>query len=222
MARHGYRGDGAFGQFCVILPEHDTVVVTTAYTLQMQAVLDAMWAHLLPGLGATAPDTGSAHDELTDRLARLALPACAAAPAPAGWASWTGMEFTVTSGAGGATEVFGALGGGQIQPTVSSVAMAPGVGGAQITLIEPANSLTFGVGAGEWTVSAPADGHGDTIPVAASGGWLDDRTFRAEVIFLETPHRMDITCSLAGRRAEAVWRHPPLSRNRLQDLHCPS
>jgi hypothetical protein len=71
-------------------------------------------------------------------------------------------------------------------------------------------------------VSAPADGHGDTIPVAASGGWLDDRTFRAEVIFLETPHRMDITCSLAGRRAEAVWRHPPLSRNRLQDLHCPS
>jgi len=92
---------------------------------------------------------------------------------------------------------------------------------AQITLIEPANSLTFGVGAGEWTVSAPADGHGDTIPVAASGGWLDDRTFRAEVIFLETPHRMDITCSPAGRRAEAVWRHPPLSRNRLQDLHCP-
>ena len=222
MARHGYRGDGAFGQFCVILPEHDTVVVTTAYTLQMQAVLDAMWAHLLPGLGATAPDTGSAHDELTDRLARLALPACAAAPAPAGWASWTGMEFTVTSGAGGATEVFGALGGGQIQPTVSSVAVAPGAAGAQITLIEPANSLTFGVGANEWTVSAPADGHGDTIPVAASGGWLDDRTFRAEVIFLETPHRMDITCSLAGPRAEAVWRHPPLSRNRLQDLHCPS
>ena len=37
MARHGYRGDGAFGQFCVILPEHDTVVVTTAYTLEMQA-----------------------------------------------------------------------------------------------------------------------------------------------------------------------------------------
>ena len=79
----------------------------------------------------------------------------------------------------------------------------------------------FGAGAGEWTVSAPADGHGDTIPVAASGGWLDDRTFRAEVIFLETPHRMDITCSLPGRTAEAVWRHPPLTPSRLQHLHCP-
>ena len=55
MAQHGYRGDGAFGQFCVILPEHETVVVTTAYTLEMQAVLDAMWAHLLPGLGTATP-----------------------------------------------------------------------------------------------------------------------------------------------------------------------
>ena len=212
MARHGYRGDGAFGQFCVILPEHDTVVVTTACTLEMQAVLDAMWAHLLPGLGGTAPDTGSAHDELTDRLGRLALPACAGAPAPVDRAAWAGAPFTVTARPGN----------GQIQPALTSVSVAAGAGGAQITLIEPANSLTFGAGTGEWTVSAPADGHGDTIPVAASGGWLDDRTFRAEVIFLETPHRMDITCSLAGRRADAVWRHPPLSRNSLQDLHCPS
>jgi CubicO group peptidase (beta-lactamase class C family) len=32
MSRHGYRGDGAFGQFCVILPEQDTVIATTACT----------------------------------------------------------------------------------------------------------------------------------------------------------------------------------------------
>jgi hypothetical protein len=47
--------------------------------------------------------------------------------------------------------------------------------------------------------------------VAASGGWLDGHTLRAEVIFLETPHQMDITCSLPRRTAEAVWRHPPLT-----------
>src|SRR6202161_4182799 len=56
MSRHGYRGDGAFGQFCVILPEHDAVIVTTACTLDMQAMLDAMWEHLLPGLGTAAPE----------------------------------------------------------------------------------------------------------------------------------------------------------------------
>jgi hypothetical protein len=58
-------------------------------------------------------------------------------------------------------------------------------------------------------------------PAATSGGWLDGRTLRAEVIFLETPHRMDITCSLPSRTAEAVWRHPPLTPSRLQHLHCP-
>src|SRR6202012_4809259 len=38
MSRHGYRGDGAFGQFCVILPEHDAVIGTTDYTLDLQAM----------------------------------------------------------------------------------------------------------------------------------------------------------------------------------------
>ena len=32
---------------------------------------------------------------------------------------------------------------------------------------------------------------------------------------------MDITCSLPGRTAEAVWRHPPLAPSKLQHLHCP-
>jgi len=28
-------------------------------------------------------------------------------------------------------------------------------------------------------------------------------------------------CSLPGRTAEAVWRHPPLNPSKLQHLHCP-
>jgi hypothetical protein len=84
-----------------------------------------------------------------------------------------------------------------------------------------AGGLTFPVGAGGWAVSDRADSHGDTIPVAASGGWLDEQTLRAEVIFLETPHRMDITCSLRERAADAVWRLPPLGASGLQDLRCP-
>ena len=79
----------------------------------------------------------------------------------------------------------------------------------------------FPVGAGTWAVSTPVDTHGQGIPVAASGGWLDDHTLRAEIIFLETPHRMDIECYLHGRAAEAVWRLPPLTPSKLQHLHCP-
>jgi CubicO group peptidase (beta-lactamase class C family) len=212
MSRHGYRGDGAFGQFCVILPEQDAVIVTTACTLDMQAMLDAMWARLLPGLGRVAPGATSAHDQLSARLARLELPASPGAPAPAGWGPWTSGPFTI---AASTTDT-------RAQPFLTSIEVAPRAGGWQISLIEPANALTFPVGTGGWTVSDHADRHGDTIPVAASGGWLDGQTLRAEVIFLETPHRMDITCSLPRRTAETVWRHPPIAPSKLQQLHCPS
>jgi CubicO group peptidase (beta-lactamase class C family) len=229
MSRHGYRGDGAFGQFCVILPEQQTVIVTTAYTTDMQAVLDAMWTHLLPGLGTAGPGPGlgtagpgpglgtagpgpgPAQDQLTSRLDRLALPACRARPAPADWAPWASAPFTVTDRGSD----------GQVQPALTAVGVAPGDAGWRLSLVEAGNALSVPVGSGAWTVSQPTDRRGDTIPVAASGGWLDGGTLRAEIIFLETPHRMDISCALPGRTAAAVWRHPPLVPSKLQHLHCP-
>ena len=218
MSRHGYRGDGAFGQFCVILPEQDTVIVTTACTFEMQAVLDAMWAHLLPGLVMTASSGAAAAGKLSARLASLALPAGAGGPAPRAWAPWTSEPFPVTASAD-PTQAQPFL---PIETSVTSVEIAPRGDGWQISLIETDNALTFPVGTGGWTVSEGADRQGETIPVAASGGWLDDQTLRVEVIFLETPHRMDVTCSLPARTAEAAWRHPPLSPTKLRQLHCPS
>jgi CubicO group peptidase (beta-lactamase class C family) len=212
MARHGYRGDGAFGQFCVILPEHDTVVATTAYTADMQAVLDAMWAHLLPGLGtATASGSDAVQGDLDARLADLRLPACSARSTPASPEDWTAEPFPVRPGSMGMSMPTG----------LTAVSVARAADGWQVTLAEPANEVTFPVGLGSWLVSTPTDRNGGTIPVAASGGWLDDRTLRVEVIFLETPHRMDFACSLTDRVAEAVWRHPPLWPARLDELHSP-
>ncbi len=50
--RHNaYRGDGAFGQFCVIMPEQDAVLAITAGMSNMQSLLDLVWTHLLPALG---------------------------------------------------------------------------------------------------------------------------------------------------------------------------
>jgi CubicO group peptidase (beta-lactamase class C family) len=47
--RHGaYRGDGANGQFCIVMPELDAVIAITADTRDMQAELNVVWDHLLP------------------------------------------------------------------------------------------------------------------------------------------------------------------------------
>jgi CubicO group peptidase (beta-lactamase class C family) len=47
--RHGaFRGDGANGQFCIVLPEQDAVVAITSETRDMQAELNIVWDKLLP------------------------------------------------------------------------------------------------------------------------------------------------------------------------------
>jgi CubicO group peptidase (beta-lactamase class C family) len=49
--RHGfYRGDGAFGQLCVIMPELDAVLAVVSGLSDMQAALNLVWEHLAPGM----------------------------------------------------------------------------------------------------------------------------------------------------------------------------
>ncbi len=49
--RHGcFRGDGAFGQFCIVMPEQDAVVAITSGTKDLAAVLNLVWDKLLPAM----------------------------------------------------------------------------------------------------------------------------------------------------------------------------
>ncbi len=49
--RHnGVRADGANGQFIIILPDKDAVIVTTANIPDMQAEINLIWKHLLPAM----------------------------------------------------------------------------------------------------------------------------------------------------------------------------
>jgi CubicO group peptidase (beta-lactamase class C family) len=211
MARHGYRGDGAFGQFCVVLPEHDTVLATTACTEEMQAVLDAAWTHLLPGLGRAGRDP-DAQARLDDRLAGLALPPCVAEALPADWEPWLSAPFATAADIPGTTTM-GSL-----------TAVAVGRDGANrptLTLVEADDAVTVPVGVGGWTVSEPPVSDGSPLPLAASGGWWDDHTLRARVVFLETAHRVDVTLSLPERVAVASMPFQPLGEVRLARLRSP-
>ncbi len=73
-SQHGFRADGAFGQFSLVLPDQDAVVAVTGGFRDTGAVLDAVWTHLLPGLHdepLAADDEGRA--ALEARLAALRL-----------------------------------------------------------------------------------------------------------------------------------------------------
>jgi len=80
--RHNsYRGDGAFGQYCLVLPDLDAVVAITSGVPDMQPVLDVVWDRLLPAMHPVAlPADPAAEAVLRKRLQGLSLPAPAARP----------------------------------------------------------------------------------------------------------------------------------------------
>jgi CubicO group peptidase (beta-lactamase class C family) len=47
-SRYGFRGDGAFGQYCLVLPEFGAVLALSAETENMQELLDIVWDRLPP------------------------------------------------------------------------------------------------------------------------------------------------------------------------------
>lgn len=72
---HGfYRGDGANGQYCLVLPEQDAVLAITADTRDMQAELRVVWEILLPAFQKEKlPENAEEQARLKQTLAGLAV-----------------------------------------------------------------------------------------------------------------------------------------------------
>jgi CubicO group peptidase (beta-lactamase class C family) len=194
MSRHGYRADGAFGQFCLVLPEHDAVIATTAGTEDTQELLEAVWRHVLPAFGAegTAPGSAEADAALAKRLARLRLPARDES-LPAGRGDGFRPDDRV--------ELVPEGGSCKALPALRNVR----VEGRNVILSDGTVSMELCVTGGGWHVTE------EPVPAAASGGWTDPGTFELDVIFLETPHRLTLTCSLGDRTFRARWSVRPFA-----------
>ncbi len=222
MARHGFRGDGAFGQLCVVVPESDLVVATTACTEDLQGILTAVWDVLLPALDPT--DNGLPHgmseerqaqQELDRRLTSLALPV-------------VGGETRGTSSDD--TFVMEHADGEAPFPAGTTVrVMADGDSAWTVSIGMGERSMTFGCGHDSWleTVLAPVRGVTDRdagsdpdggTAVLARGGWTTPDTFEADLVPIELPHRIRLSCT--GGRATARWNFVPLGGARLgRHLH---
>src|SRR5689334_15484716 len=72
-SRHNsFRGDGAFGQYCLVIPELDAVVAITSGVRNMQQVMNLVWDKLLPAMKPRRlPENPSARKQLEARLAAL-------------------------------------------------------------------------------------------------------------------------------------------------------
>jgi CubicO group peptidase (beta-lactamase class C family) len=72
---NAYRADGAFGQFIIVLPEQDAVIVFTAETPSMQEQINLVWEYLLPALKTKKlPVDKNMTAILKQKLSSLVLP----------------------------------------------------------------------------------------------------------------------------------------------------
>lgn len=210
-SRHGYRGDGAYGQFCLVLPEHDVVIATTAATNLMPLMLEQVWEHLLPAFHSSPLQGQEDQDEaLQQRLTTLELPAVPGKPAPlTAHDLWSGARFGPSGGKCSA------------QPTLTTVAVAEdpaAAGGWTLTLHEGESRLDLRFSGSGWTVQAGRDA---PVPTAVSAAWTDADTLSVRVRFLETPHHLAITCSLESGTFQARWPTVPLDQKLLRSLRAP-
>src|ERR1044072_6854353 len=73
-SRHGYRGDGAFGQFCIVVPELDAVVAITSGVRDMGRVMNLVWDKLLPEMKpGRLPEDATARQRLEAKLKGLTV-----------------------------------------------------------------------------------------------------------------------------------------------------
>jgi hypothetical protein len=184
----------------VVLPEHDAVVAMFSCAEPMQPVLDAMWEHLLPAMAA-APTSPTADDAaLARRLGRLSLPTPAERVGIGRPPALPDMTFE--PGTPGPTS----------HRTVSSIETA----GDRMVIREDGDAIEVPLTT-EWTVVDAS--------LAVSAAQLADGRLAVDLVFLATPHRLELELDPARRTFVTRWPHVPLFgaglQNRLTSMRGP-
>lgn len=69
-----YRGDGAHGQYCIVVPDKNAVIAITSETRDMGASMQLVWDHILPAMKEEKLAEGPAYEQLKQTTALLSLP----------------------------------------------------------------------------------------------------------------------------------------------------
>ncbi len=180
-----YRGDGAFGQYCIVMPQQDAVIAITSGLGDMQAVLNLVWDRLLPAMQAKPlrADPGAA-GKLADKLAALKLPPVKPSGGEAVSPTHYGKTFQFPPN----------------EQQLESVQLTQDQGARRVNLrIRVAGKdQTVSCGQGEWVRGRFTMGQAKDRAVGASGAWMADDLYVAKLCLYETPYILTLKLRFAG------------------------
>jgi len=169
--RHNaYRGDGAFGQYCVVLPDQDAVIAITSGVRDMQGVLNLVWDKLLPAFHEKPLATDSAaRVALTQKLKSLTV------------------RLPVNSGAAhphARKKIVFPANDQKLEQL--SLELNPETGRETLVIRAAGVEQRIELGRDAWVNGQTAWGYLPRQAVGAAGGWQDG-VFTAKLVFYETP-----------------------------------
>lgn len=183
-SRHGlYRGDGAFGQYCIVMPEQDAVVAITSGTRDMGAVMNLVWDHILAGMKPKAlPADAKASRALATRLRALSMPVQPGEPGTARAAEISGRTYTFPKNDNG----------------IEAVTLEVGPEGTTLRITQRGREGPVPCGRAAWKRGGTLSVAGGVQPVAASGAWTAPDTFTARLWMYESPFRWTLGLRFEG------------------------
>jgi CubicO group peptidase (beta-lactamase class C family) len=182
-SRHGaYRGDGAFGQYCVVMPDQDAVVAITSGVKDMQAVLNLVWEKLLLAMTpAPLATDDESRKKLEVTLSGLTLRPQEGSASPAKSANKT---YTFPAN----------------DRKLEAITLQSDDKGDAVTLLARFGGVEQKIecGRGAWKKGQVAYGPLSEQPAAVSGAWPADDIFKAKICFYETPFIVTLSLKFAG------------------------
>ena len=203
--RHNvYRGDGAFGQYCIVMPEQDAVVAITSGVRDMQQVMNLVWDKLLPAMKASPlPENAAAQKNLRAKLATLTVRMQAGQPTSPAAAKVSGRWYDFP-----ASERTDARGIQAVELDLNSESPA-----LVVRTARGDNRTPIGLGAWAKSKGGFSNGIDQFLSVtaqpllAASGAWTADDVFTVKIVAYETPFYSTLKFRFDGDRLELDSEH---------------
>lgn len=165
-----YRGDGAFGQLCIVCPKEDMVIAVNAGVNDFLQEIGSFWTELLPGVSEGArPAQPEAQAELERRLAGLqfappkGMKTCAAAE------QVSGAAYQLSDNESGYEKLkltFGER--------------------AELTLTVKGEERTYPIGYGEWLTTDNGLAKEQYPRTSCAGAW-DGGEYHLDIVHSSTP-----------------------------------
>jgi CubicO group peptidase (beta-lactamase class C family) len=186
-SRHNsYRGDGAFGQYALVLPEEDAVIAITSETMDMQGELNLVWKYLLPAMQVDSSVLNKNDAAvLKKRLTQLKLPLPAKPDSAFKTISVSGKSFKIDSN----------------EKRIEKISFTQNSSAITLTIKTNMNSYVLNFGNGKWiegkttllgpSLVAAAKGHFEGLPpsqVAGSYRWKGPATLQMQLRYIDSPH----------------------------------